>query len=67
MLRIAAPSAARREPKCLANCICNRKVFAANQEWWNKQPPAPGLPDEVAARTSEKYKEAYRLLTGKPI
>jgi phosphoribosylaminoimidazole-succinocarboxamide synthase len=34
---------------------------------WNKQPPAPGLPDEVAARTSEKYKEAYRLLTGKPI
>jgi phosphoribosylaminoimidazole-succinocarboxamide synthase len=31
---------------------------------WNKQPPAPGLPDEVATRTSEKYKEAYRLLTG---
>lgn len=32
---------------------------------WNKQPPAPSLPDEVASRTSEKYKEAYRLLTGK--
>jgi phosphoribosylaminoimidazole-succinocarboxamide synthase len=31
---------------------------------WNKQPPAPPLPDEVAKRTSEKYKEAYRLLTG---
>ena len=31
---------------------------------WNKQPPAPGLPPEVAARTSEKYKEAYRALTG---
>jgi phosphoribosylaminoimidazole-succinocarboxamide synthase len=31
---------------------------------WNKQPPAPALPDEVAARTSEKYKEAFRLLTG---
>lgn len=31
---------------------------------WNKQPPAPGLPSEVAARTSEKYMEAYRLLTG---
>ena len=31
---------------------------------WNKQPPAPGLPDEVAERTSEKYKGAYRLLTG---
>jgi len=34
---------------------------------WNKQPPAPGLPDEVALRTSEKYKEAYRLLTGRPL
>jgi phosphoribosylaminoimidazole-succinocarboxamide synthase len=34
---------------------------------WNKQPPAPGLPPEVAARTSEKYKEAYRALTGRPL
>jgi phosphoribosylaminoimidazole-succinocarboxamide synthase len=32
---------------------------------WNKQPPAPALPDDVAARTSEKYTEAYRLLTGR--
>ena len=32
---------------------------------WNKQPPAPALPDDVAARTSEKYMEAYRLLTGR--
>jgi len=31
---------------------------------WNKQPPAPALPPEVARRTSEKYVEAYRLLTG---
>ena len=31
---------------------------------WNKQPPAPPLPPEVARRTSEKYKEAYRALTG---
>ena len=31
---------------------------------WNKQPPAPALPEEVALRTSEKYKEAYRALTG---
>jgi phosphoribosylaminoimidazole-succinocarboxamide synthase len=31
---------------------------------WNKQPPAPVLPDEVAALTSAKYKEAYRALTG---
>jgi phosphoribosylaminoimidazole-succinocarboxamide synthase len=31
---------------------------------WNKQPPAPALPPEVAHKTSEKYREAYRLLTG---
>jgi phosphoribosylaminoimidazole-succinocarboxamide synthase len=29
---------------------------------WNKQPPAPALPEEVARRTSEKYIQAYRLL-----
>ena len=34
---------------------------------WNKQPPAPALPPEVAQRTSEKYREAYRLLTGKEL
>jgi len=34
---------------------------------WNKQPPAPPLPPEVAARTSEKYKEAYRALTGREL
>jgi phosphoribosylaminoimidazole-succinocarboxamide synthase len=31
---------------------------------WNKQPPAPSLPPEVARRTSEKYLEAYFQLTG---
>jgi phosphoribosylaminoimidazole-succinocarboxamide synthase len=34
---------------------------------WNKQPPAPALPPEVAYKTSEKYREAYRLLTGKEL
>ena len=34
---------------------------------WNKQPPAPALPDDVAQRTSGKYKEAYRALTGKSL
>jgi phosphoribosylaminoimidazole-succinocarboxamide synthase len=34
---------------------------------WNKQPPAPELPGEVARNTSEKYIEAYRLLTGKQL
>jgi len=34
---------------------------------WNKQPPAPALPEEVARRTGEKYKEAYRALTGRAL
>ncbi|MBB5329846.1 phosphoribosylaminoimidazolesuccinocarboxamide synthase [Tunturiibacter gelidoferens] len=32
---------------------------------WNKQAPAPALPHEVVLRTSEKYLEAYRSLTGR--
>ena len=31
---------------------------------WNKQPPAPALPDWVVEATSRKYQEAFRLLTG---
>jgi len=31
---------------------------------WNKQPPVPSLPDDVIARTREKYLDAFRLLTG---
>ncbi|HJT69196.1 MAG TPA: phosphoribosylaminoimidazolesuccinocarboxamide synthase [Terriglobales bacterium] len=34
---------------------------------WNKQPPAPALPSEVAQKTSEKYVEAYRQLTGREL
>ena len=34
---------------------------------WNKQPPAPRLPPEIARKTSEKYREAYRVLSGKPL
>jgi len=34
---------------------------------WNKQPPAPALPEDVARRTSEKYKEAYRALAGREL
>jgi len=31
---------------------------------WNKQPPVPSLPDDVVAKTREKYVEAFRRLTG---
>ena len=34
---------------------------------WNKQPPGPILPETVVERTSEKYLEAYRLLTGRTL
>ena len=34
---------------------------------WNKQPPAPGLPPEVARKTSEKYLEAYQQLTARKL
>ncbi|MDD5241071.1 MAG: phosphoribosylaminoimidazolesuccinocarboxamide synthase [Sulfuricella sp.] len=31
---------------------------------WNKKPPAPQLPDDVAAKTAEKYREALTRLAG---
>ncbi|HZP18077.1 MAG TPA: phosphoribosylaminoimidazolesuccinocarboxamide synthase [Terriglobales bacterium] len=34
---------------------------------WNKQPPAPALPPEVARRTGEKYVEAFKRLTGREL
>jgi phosphoribosylaminoimidazole-succinocarboxamide synthase len=34
---------------------------------WNKQPPVPSLPDDVVARTREKYIEAFRRLSGQEL
>jgi phosphoribosylaminoimidazole-succinocarboxamide synthase len=34
---------------------------------WNKQAPGPQIPDDVVARTSAKYLDAYRMLTGKSL
>ena len=34
---------------------------------WNKQPPAPALPDEIVQATSVRYLEAYQILTGKTL
>jgi phosphoribosylaminoimidazole-succinocarboxamide synthase len=31
---------------------------------WDKTPPPPGLPEEIIAKTTQKYLEAYRRLTG---
>jgi phosphoribosylaminoimidazole-succinocarboxamide synthase len=34
---------------------------------WNKQAPAPALPDDVVKRTQAKYLEAFRRLTGRDL
>jgi phosphoribosylaminoimidazole-succinocarboxamide synthase len=34
---------------------------------WNKEPPAPELPNEVVAGTSRRYREAYERLTGETL
>ena len=34
---------------------------------WNKQPPAPPLPPEIAAATTTRYLDAFRLLTGREL
>ncbi len=37
------------------------------QSGWNKEPPAPALPEDVARKTSEKYLQACEIITGKPL
>ncbi len=34
---------------------------------WNKQPPAPAIPADVAEATAGRYLEAYKLITGKDL
>jgi len=34
---------------------------------WDKKPPAPPIPPEIASATTDRYLEAYRLLTGKEL
>ena len=34
---------------------------------WNKEPPAPKLPQEILQKTSEMYLQAYKMLTGKDL
>lgn len=34
---------------------------------WNKEPPAPAVPDEIVKKTVEKYQEALEKLTGKKL
>ena len=34
---------------------------------WNREPPAPPLPEDIVRRTREKYVQAYERLTGRPL
>jgi phosphoribosylaminoimidazole-succinocarboxamide synthase len=34
---------------------------------WNKQPPAPELPEDVIRKTEQKYVEAYEMVTGRKL
>lgn len=34
---------------------------------WNKEPPVPVLPDDLIARTAERYQDVYRRLTGQAL
>ncbi len=34
---------------------------------WNKEPPAPALPEEIIEKTSERYKAAYKMITGEEV
>jgi len=34
---------------------------------WNKEPPAPELPQEIVEGTAQRYREAYRRLSGKEL
>jgi phosphoribosylaminoimidazole-succinocarboxamide synthase len=39
----------------------------ASSTGWDRTPPAPAIPDDVVAKTREKYVEAYELITGEPL
>jgi phosphoribosylaminoimidazole-succinocarboxamide synthase len=34
---------------------------------WNREPPAPDMPEDIIQKTSERYHEAYRRLTGREL
>lgn len=38
-----------------------------DSQGWNREPPAPPLPEEVVEKTSQRYIEAYRRLTGEEL
>jgi phosphoribosylaminoimidazole-succinocarboxamide synthase len=39
----------------------------ASSTGWDRTPPAPAIPGEIVAKTRDKYREAYELITGEPL
>ena len=37
------------------------------EQGWDRNPPAPELPDDIVAKTADRYLEAYRRLTGESL
>ncbi len=71
MDEVLTPDSSRFWPADTYKIGCNPPSFDKQyvRDWlesisWNKAPPAPALPDEVAQKTSEKYCEAFEKLTG---
>ena len=71
MDEVLTPDSSRFWPADTYKVGCNPPSFDKQyvRDWlesihWNKAPPAPALPDDVAQKTSEKYCEAFEKLTG---
>ncbi len=71
---VLTPDSSRFWPKSSYNVGISPPSFDKQfvRDWlesikWDKKPPAPELPVDVARKTSEKYVEAYKLLTGKKL
>ncbi|OFW02027.1 MAG: phosphoribosylaminoimidazolesuccinocarboxamide synthase [Acidobacteria bacterium RIFCSPLOWO2_02_FULL_68_18] len=71
---VMTPDSSRYWPKDLYNPgrpqVSFDKQFVRDyleQVRWDKQPPVPSLPEDVVARTREKYLEAFRRLAGREL
>ncbi len=71
---LLTPDSSRFWDASLYQAGCSQPSFDKQpvRDWltasgWNKEPPAPMLPPDVIEQTAERYREAYRRLTGKEI
>lgn len=71
---VMTPDSSRFWP--LSSYVVGKSQFSFDKQFvrdylenigWDKFPPAPELPKEVVERTSQKYLQAYKMLTGKEL